>query len=101
MSTRLKNCPFCGQQPNIRTEEFKRYLNHELVDDGTRFTIACDTMKCTGHPETGATWELDRAIKAWNTRTPSQSAEPKYFNCEDCRANNICKDVGKVKECFA
>lgn len=53
--TGLKKCPFCGEEPIIKTVSGSAY-------------ISCGNKNCYVHPMTEMYWDVQKAMRDWNTR---------------------------------
>jgi Lar family restriction alleviation protein len=83
MSEELKPCPFCGED-NAVVVETDYEGNADIV---TAYAVSCRTKRCAA-----SIWALsmglfdkkERAIKAWNTRTPPEYKYQKFADyCEE------------------
>ena len=59
MSEQLKPCPFCGGEP---------VTMHDPGVDGTIVCLGCGI----GFDRLGASCQIDRQVKLWNTRTEAK-----------------------------
>lgn len=59
----LKDCPFCGEQPNLWTHR-------------NQWAIDCETEDCI-NPGTPLCKTKEAAIEAWNTRHPPTATQEK------------------------
>lgn len=61
----LKSCPFCGGDAE---------LNHGIVVEGKikYFEVSCKDINCRGFALVCSKTTEEKAICAWNTRTPQK-----------------------------
>lgn len=61
--TELKPCPFCGEQPNTHSWQWR----------GKRmYKVYCEKLACLIRPSTNGFDTLWEAAEAWNTRYEAQ-----------------------------
>lgn len=58
----IKDCPFCGQEAAMKTM------------NGTVY-ISCINPKCYVHPMTEMYWDVQKALRDWNTRKEETKCE--------------------------
>ncbi len=81
--TKLKRCPFCGGEAEIK-------VRYDIWLHPANFEPHCDTFGCQG--SVGFAYGTkEAAIERWNTRTPEivRCGECVYWEPENCRNPNI------------
>lgn len=68
MNSKLKPCPFCGEQPKV-------------VEDISVSWVACDNAYCTVYARTLLAKTREEAIEAWNTRAKDIDVSAKEHTC--------------------
>ena len=65
--TKLKSCPFCGEEVKIY-----RFAESDCGDSAL-YSVGCVTDYCYGYVDTECGFETEaEAVKLWNIRSPKE-----------------------------
>lgn len=66
----MKSCPFCGEEPKVnQTYTVIDWEGDKPVEE-LMYLVGCENDKCPCYVESKTYKTKERAMQAWNTRTP-------------------------------
>lgn len=78
--TELRECPFCGQQPEKREHTYWTGMRNEIM----RVDLACGDTDFRGHRVYAGGKTLEEAAERWNRRAePDRNVEPVAYWLRD------------------